>query len=310
MSAHTIGTNEEHLQARLALLEAEREHTKRGDELARQRRELPWVAVDKAYVFDTNGGEKSLADLFSGRSQLLVYHFMFGPDWTEGCPVCSYWADNFSDAIVHLNHRDVTMVCASRASLERLNAYKRGMGWSFDWVSTGRGDFNTTSECRSQASTPERPNRRCPRGIAVRAGGARYSFTKDPFAPEMPGLSAFAIDGAPSITHTRATRGAWTSSTVPTNCSTGLPRAGRGRPTGSHRVAATPRRVRRRACCCHHMIVVRTGGSRTVSLYAAAVTLGLGGLAWIVAVQQMAGMDMGPATRLGSLPFFWAFGCR
>ena len=190
----TIGTTEEHLEARLALLEAEKEHTRRGDELARQRRALPWVPVTKPYVFDTDQGEKSLLDLFDGRSQLLVYHFMFGPDWPEGCPVCSYWADNFNDAIVHLNHRDVTMVCASRAPVERLSAYKRRMGWSFEWVSAGRSEFNfdfgvSVAGIDAGASQPEMP-----RGIADRAGGARYNFTKDPFAPEMPGLSAFALD--------------------------------------------------------------------------------------------------------------------
>ena len=110
MTAHTVGTREEHLEARLALLESEKELTRQGDELARRRQALPWVRVDTNYLFDTDDGERTLAELFAGRSQLLVYHFMFGPDWPEGCPVCSYWADNFNDVIVHLNHRDVTMV--------------------------------------------------------------------------------------------------------------------------------------------------------------------------------------------------------
>ncbi|MBO0683909.1 MAG: DUF899 family protein, partial [Candidatus Dormibacteraeota bacterium] len=122
MTAHHIGTPEEHLTARLALLEAEKELTRRGDELARQRRALPWVPVQKTYVFDTDEGERTLAELFAGRSQLLVYHFMFGPEWSEGCPVCSYWADNFNGVTVHLNHRDVTMVCVSRAPLPRIDA--------------------------------------------------------------------------------------------------------------------------------------------------------------------------------------------
>ena len=100
------------------------------------------MPVDKQYVFDTDNGAQTLAELFGGRSQLLVYHFMFGPEWTEGCPVCSYWADNFNSVIVHLNQRDVTMVCVSRAPLARLDAYKRRMGWSFPWVSSGRNDFN------------------------------------------------------------------------------------------------------------------------------------------------------------------------
>ena len=195
MTTHPVGTAEEHLEARLALLAAEKEHTRRGDELARQRRALPWVRVDKDYAFDTIGGEKTLAGLFDGRTQLLVYHFMFGPEWREGCPVCSYWADNFNDVIVHLNHRDITMMCASRAPIERIEAYKRRMGWSFEWVSTGRTDFNydygvSVRDVPAGASQADMP-----RGIADRAGGAGYNFTHDAFAPEMPGLSAFVLDG-------------------------------------------------------------------------------------------------------------------
>jgi predicted dithiol-disulfide oxidoreductase (DUF899 family) len=116
MGEHRIGSEQEHLAARLRLLEAEKELTRRGDEIARQRRELPWVRVAKEYRFDTDEGEKSLAELFDDRSQLLVYHFMFGPKWNEGCPVCSYWADNFNGGIVHLNHRDVTMVRIARSA--------------------------------------------------------------------------------------------------------------------------------------------------------------------------------------------------
>jgi predicted dithiol-disulfide oxidoreductase (DUF899 family) len=195
MTAHTIGTRDEHLEARLGLLEAEKELSRRGDELARRRRALPWVPVDTEYVFDTDGGEKTLTELFAGRSQLLVYHFMFGPEWTEGCPVCSYWADNFNGGIVHLSQRDVTMVCVSRAPLAQLDAYKRRMGWSFEWVSSGRNDFNRDFG----VSVPDVPagqsQREMPRGIGAQAGGALYNFTKEPFAPEMPGLSAFALDG-------------------------------------------------------------------------------------------------------------------
>jgi predicted dithiol-disulfide oxidoreductase (DUF899 family) len=194
MTAHTIGSHEEHLEARLELLEAEKELTRRGDELARQRRALPWVPIDKDYVFDTVDGDQTLRDLFAGRSQLLVYHFMFGPDWTEGCPVCSYWADNFNGGIVHLNQRDLTMVCVSRAPLARLEAYKRRMGWSFPWVSSGRNAFNYDF-AGSLADVPAGASQRdMPRGVGDRAGDARYNFTKEPFAPEMPGLSAFALD--------------------------------------------------------------------------------------------------------------------
>jgi len=193
MTAHQVGTQEEHLQARLALLDAEKEHTRRGDELARQRRALPWVKVDKEYIFDTASGEKTLRDLFAGRSQLLAYHFMFGPEWTEGCPVCSYWADNFNDVIIHLNQRDVTMICASRAPVDRLEAYKARMGWSFEWVSTGRNDFNYDYGVSIQGISAGASQPDMPRGIADKAGRARYNFTKEPFAPEMPGLSAFAV---------------------------------------------------------------------------------------------------------------------
>ncbi len=142
MTEHTIGTREEWLAARLELLEAEKELTRRSDELARRRQQLPWVRVEKEYVFDTREGEKTLADLFDGRTQLLVYHFMFGPGWTEGCPGCSLHADSFDRTIVHLNQRDVTMLCVSRAPLDRLEAYKHRMGWNFRWVSSLRSDFN------------------------------------------------------------------------------------------------------------------------------------------------------------------------
>jgi predicted dithiol-disulfide oxidoreductase (DUF899 family) len=142
MTEHKVGTHEEHLQARLDLLGAEKELTRRGDELASRRRALPWVPVVGEYVFDTDDGQKTLRDFFAGRSQLLVYHFMFGPEWTEGCPICSFWADSFNGAIVHLNQRDVTMTCASRAPLAQLDAYKSRMGWSFPWVSSLRNDFN------------------------------------------------------------------------------------------------------------------------------------------------------------------------
>ena len=178
MTNHPIGTAEEHTAARLALLMAEKEHTRRGDELARQRRQLPWVRVGKTYTFDTDGGPQTLADLFDGRSQLLVYHFMFGPGWTEGCPICSYWADSFDGAIVHMNHRDVTMVCASRAPLDRLAAYKRRMGWSFPWVSSLRNDFNLDYGVSLPVSAgPSQPE--MPRGPEVGAGH-RYNFTSSP----------------------------------------------------------------------------------------------------------------------------------
>ena len=142
MTKHPTGTRQEWLDARIALLAAEKDLTHRSDELVRQRQELPWVRLDKEYAFDTDEGSASLADLFRGRSQLLVYHFMFGPEDAEGCPGCSYTADSLDGAVVHLEHHDVTFVAVSRAPLEKLDAYKRRMGWSFPWVSAQGSDFN------------------------------------------------------------------------------------------------------------------------------------------------------------------------
>jgi predicted dithiol-disulfide oxidoreductase (DUF899 family) len=142
MPQHEIGTHEEWLAARLELLEREKELTRRSDDLARQRRELPWVPVEKQYSFETDAGPKILADLFDGRSQLLVYHFMFGPHYTAGCPGCSYQADHFDGLTPHLRARDVTLLCASRAPLEKLQAYKERLGWTFAWVSSLGGEFN------------------------------------------------------------------------------------------------------------------------------------------------------------------------
>jgi predicted dithiol-disulfide oxidoreductase (DUF899 family) len=146
MSEHTIGTREEWLAERNALLEREKELTRRGDELARERRELPWVAIEKDYSFETDNGPKSLPDLFDGRSQLAVYNFMFGPDYAAGCPVCSSMADGFDAVIRHLNQRDVTFVSISRAPLAKLQAYKERMGWRFPWVSSSGTDFNFDME--------------------------------------------------------------------------------------------------------------------------------------------------------------------
>ena len=137
-----IGTREEWIAARAKLLEREKEHTRRGDELARQRRELPRVPVEKQYILQTEHGPRTLAELFDGRSQLVVYHFMFGPDWTAGCPSCSSTADGFNGVLAHLNACDVTMICVSRAPLERLLAYRERMGWSFNWASSCESDFN------------------------------------------------------------------------------------------------------------------------------------------------------------------------
>jgi predicted dithiol-disulfide oxidoreductase (DUF899 family) len=142
MTRHITGTREEWLAARLKLLEAEKALTRRGDEVAKQRQALPWVRVDKAYPFDTDEGSTSLADLFRGRSQLLVYHFMFGPDYKAGCPSCSSIADGFNGIAVHLANHDVMLWAVSRAPLAKLQAYKERMGWTFPWASSRSGDFN------------------------------------------------------------------------------------------------------------------------------------------------------------------------
>jgi predicted dithiol-disulfide oxidoreductase (DUF899 family) len=142
ITTHKTGTREEWLAARLDLLAAEKELTRRSDELAQRRQELPWVRVDKAYRFETDEGSASLADLFRGRSQLLVYHFMFGPDYKAGCPSCSTIADAFDGFVVHLANQDVTLSAVSRAPLAKLQAYKQRMGWTFPWASSHGADFN------------------------------------------------------------------------------------------------------------------------------------------------------------------------
>jgi predicted dithiol-disulfide oxidoreductase (DUF899 family) len=171
MTRHTIGTREEWLAARLGLLEAEKELTRRSDEVARRRQELPWVRVDKEYRFDTDGGSASLKDLFRGRSQLLVYHFMFGPDYTAGCPSCSAIADGFDGFVVHLANHDVALWTVSRAPLAKLQAYKRRMGWTFPWASSLGGDFNFDF---SVGFTPEQQ----------REGGIEYNYRREAPAPE------------------------------------------------------------------------------------------------------------------------------
>src|SRR6185503_8414705 len=142
MNTHTTGTRQEWLAARIELLAAEKELTRRSDELARQRQQLPWVRIDKEYRFDTDQGTVSLADLFRGRSQLLVYHFMFGPDYAAGCPSCSAIADGFNGSVVHLAHHDVMLWAVSRAPLAKLQAYEKRMGWTFPWASSFGSDFN------------------------------------------------------------------------------------------------------------------------------------------------------------------------
>ncbi|MDF2465207.1 MAG: hypothetical protein K0Q43_3442 [Ramlibacter sp.] len=181
MTEHRTGTRKEWMAARLELLVAEKEHTRRSDELARQRQQLPWVRVDKDYGFDTDEGRARLADLFQGRSQLLVYHFMFGPDYEAGCPSCSMIADGFNGFAVHLAHHDVQLCAVSRAPLAKLQAFKRRMGWTFPWASSLGGDFNydfnvSLTEQQQQDGTVEYNYRREPAWTlrGVREDGAIY----------------------------------------------------------------------------------------------------------------------------------------
>lgn len=185
-----VVSREEWLAARKVLLEKEKEHTRRSDELARLRRELPWVRVEKAYHFETNEGTKTLAELFDGRSQLLVFHLMFGPDDEAACTGCSFMADHVDGAVVHLNHRDVTFLAVSRAPLEKLNAYKRRMGWDFPWVSPVGSDFNIDFALftEEQKRTGTGLNFGTPR---------RADLQLAPIAPdgeELHGLSVFALE--------------------------------------------------------------------------------------------------------------------
>ncbi|CAB1065965.1 hypothetical protein D1BOALGB6SA_10764 [Olavius sp. associated proteobacterium Delta 1] len=142
MYDHKVVSREEWLVARKKHLAKEKAFTRLRDELSQDRRELPWVKVDKEYLFDGPNGRETLADLFDGRSQLIIYHFMYSPDWEEGCPSCSFWADNFNGIDIHLKHRDITLVAVSKAPLSKLQTYKKQMGWSFKWVSSFENDFN------------------------------------------------------------------------------------------------------------------------------------------------------------------------
>jgi predicted dithiol-disulfide oxidoreductase (DUF899 family) len=207
MTTHRTGTREEWLAARLDLLAAEKELTRRGDELARRRQELPWVRIDKDYRFDTDEGSASLADLFRGRSQLLVYHFMFGPDYKAGCPSCSAIADGFNGIVVHLENHDVAFTAVSRAPIEKLRAYKRRMGWTFPWASSHGSDFNydfNTSVTEDQQrgglvdynyrTIDMRPSLEAGKKgpLAEFAAGAGTDWAT--FRREAPGMSAFVLE--------------------------------------------------------------------------------------------------------------------
>jgi len=233
MTDHKTGTREEWLAARLDLLKAEKELTRRSDELVRRRQELPWVRIDKEYRFETDEGGTSLADLFRGRAQLLVYHFMFGPDYTAGCPSCSAIADGFDGFVVHLANHDVTLSAVSRAPLAKLQAYKQRMGWSFPWASSLGGDFNfdfnvsVTEEQQREGAVeynyrrsgpplqakpeaggaePAIPSRATPEGAAK--GAAMTGTDVATYARERPGMSAFVLeDGVVYHTYSTYARG-------------------------------------------------------------------------------------------------------
>ncbi len=190
MPDHKIVTEREWLEARTALLSREKAFTKERDELTRARQALPWVRVESDYVFDGPNGKETLSDLFDGRSQLIVYHFMYGADWDEGCPSCSFWADNFNDIIVHLNARDVSMVAISTAPRSKLSAYQKRLGWSFKWLSAAANSFNRDYHV---SFTDE----------DLAKDGPNYNFgTKRFDGSEAPGMSVFFKDADGAIFHT------------------------------------------------------------------------------------------------------------
>lgn len=223
MTTHAVGTREQWLAARLALLEDEKELTRMSDALAERRQALPWVRIEKDYRFETQSGQASLADLFQGRSQLIVYHFMFGPDWSAGCPSCSAIADGFDGLAMHLAHHDVMLWAVSRAPLATLQAYRRRMGWRFPWASSGGGDFNADfnvafEEAQQRDGTVDYNYRREP-SFAWRegepgSGGAEQRLAAScgtdvpSFHRDRPGLSTFVReDGAIHHSYSAYARG-------------------------------------------------------------------------------------------------------
>ncbi|HZR27939.1 MAG TPA: thioredoxin family protein [Terriglobales bacterium] len=190
---HKVVSQEEWVATRKELLRKEKEFTRQRDELSRQRRELPWVKVEKNYVFDGPKGKTTLADLFAGRSQLIIYHFMFGPGWEQGCPSCSFVADHFNSIIVHLNARDVSMAAVSRAPLEQLQPFQKRMGWSFKWVSSFGNDFNYDFHVSFTKDE-------------MAKGKVYYNYGMMEFpSEEAPGVSVFYKDPAGNIFHTYST---------------------------------------------------------------------------------------------------------
>ena len=219
MTTHKTGTREEWLAARLELLEAEKELTRRSDELARRRQALPWVRIDKAYRFETDEGSASLKDLFRGKSQLLIYHFMFGPDYKAGCPSCSAIADGFNGSVVHLANHDVTLCAVSRAQLAKLQAYKLRMGWTFAWASSFESDFNfdfsvgfTEEQQRQGFEYNYRRSRQTLDTMPVTGPAVEFAEMSGTdvatYTRERPGMSAFALeDGVVYHTYSTYARG-------------------------------------------------------------------------------------------------------
>lgn len=190
---HKIVSESEWLEARKQFLAKEKEFTRLRDQLSQQRRDLPWKAVDKQYVFDGPDGKQTLSELFDGRSQLIVYHFMFDPNWEAACPHCSFWADNFNEIIVHLNHRDVTMIAVSHAPYNKVSEYKKRMGWNFKWVSSHDTDFNL--DCHVSFTKKELDDKQ-----------AFYNFElQDSFDTEREGVSVFYKNKIGKVFHTYST---------------------------------------------------------------------------------------------------------
>jgi predicted dithiol-disulfide oxidoreductase (DUF899 family) len=227
MTTHTTGTREQWLKARLDLLDAEKELTRRSDELAQRRQQMPWVRIDKDYRFDTDVGSVSLVDLFRGRSQLLIYHFMFGPDYTAGCPSCSAIADGFNGIATHLDNHDVALMAVSRAPLPKLREYKKRMGWTFPWASSSGSDFNAdfnvwfTQEQQRAGTIDYNYRREAPSPHALAGKDMQQWKLRDSESPvaemaattgtdaatytrDRPGVSAFALDDG-VVYHTYST---------------------------------------------------------------------------------------------------------
>ena len=193
MTTHPVVSPSKWITARKKLLAKEKEFTRLRDELSAQRRELPWVKVEKEYIFDGVDGKKSLSDLFNGKSQLMIYHFMLGPEWAEGCPSCSFWADNFNGIDIHLAHRDISFLSVSRANIQKIEAYKKRMGWGFKWVSSLNNDFNYDY---GVSFTPKEKE----------ANKITYNYLNQPyFIDELAGVSVFVKDEQGEIYHTYST---------------------------------------------------------------------------------------------------------